>query len=86
VASGDQFIHTAEKKQWLREVFGAAAAEMEGGSVAQVCSVNRVPFAVLRSISDGDGGSMDYQEFAPKAAEQSIRVVLRLLEQNEVTV
>lgn len=85
IASGDQFIHTVEKKQWLGDRFSAAAAEMEGGSVAHVCYVNRVPFAVLRSISDGDGGSMDYNEFAPKAAKQSIDVVLRFLEQNEVT-
>ena len=35
-----------------------------------------MPFAILRSISDGDGGETDYQTFAEKAAHQSIEVVL----------
>ena len=75
IASGDQFIHTPEKKQYLSEQFGAIAAEMEGGSVGQVCFVNGVPFAVLRTISDGDGGTMDYNTFAALAARNSIQVV-----------
>ena len=75
IASGDQFIHTPEKKQYLSEQFGAIAAEMEGGSVGQVCFVNGVPFAVLRTISDGDGGTMDYNTFATLAARNSIQVV-----------
>ena len=79
VASGDQFIHTQEKKDWIRDTFGAVAAEMEGGSIGHVCTVNRVPFAVLRAISDGDGGTMDYNEFAPKAAMQSIDVIMEAL-------
>ena len=79
IASGDQFIHTPEKKQWIRETFGAAAAEMEGASVGQVCFVNQVPFAVLRTISDGEGGSMDYSTFAAQAAQNSIQVVLKFL-------
>ena len=79
VASGDQFIHTPEKKKFIRETFGASAAEMEGGSIGHVCSVNKVPFAVLRTISDGDGAAMDYSVFAPKAAMQSIEVIMEAL-------
>ena len=79
IASGDQFIHLPEKKDWIRETFHAIAAEMEGGSIGHVCTVNKVPFAVLRTISDGDGGSMDYATFAPKAAIQSINVIMETL-------
>lgn len=79
IASGDQFIHTPEKKAWISDTFHAIAAEMEGGSIGHVCTVNNVPFAVLRTISDGDGGSMDYQTFAQKAALQSIDVILEAL-------
>ena len=43
------------------------------------CYVNKVPFAILRSISDGDGGETDYQTFAEKAAHQSIEVVLEFI-------
>jgi adenosylhomocysteine nucleosidase len=79
IASGDQFIATAEKKQWIREHFEAIAAEMEGASIGHVCYVNKVPFAILRSISDSEGGAMDYQTFAEKAAVQSIEVVIAFI-------
>lgn len=76
IATGDLFMHVPEKKAQVRQDFGAIAAEMEGGSIGHVCTVNNVPFAVLRSISDGDGGAVDYQTFAEKAAIVSIEIVL----------
>ena len=63
----------------ILNTFDAIAAEMEGGSIGHVCYVNKVPFAILRSISDGDGGETDYQTFAEKAAHQSIEVVLEFI-------
>lgn len=79
IASGDLFVHTQEKKTWIHDTFHAIAAEMEGGSIGQICAVNQIPFAVLRTISDGDGGSMDYNTFAQKAALQSIQVIKETL-------
>ncbi len=79
IASGDQFIHTQEKKEWIHSTFNAIAAEMEGGSIGHVCYVNHVPFAILRTISDGDGGTMDYTTFAQKAALQSIDVIMETI-------
>jgi adenosylhomocysteine nucleosidase len=52
---------------------------MEGGSIGHVCYINRVPFLILRSISDSEGGAMDYATFAEKAAVQSIEVVIRFI-------
>ena len=82
VASGDQFIADDEKRRDIRETFGAACCEMEGASIGQVCYVNGVPFAVLRAISDGaaDDAKMDYPAFAAKAAEQSIKILKKGLE------
>ena len=79
IATGDLFVHNPETKALIRERFGAIAAEMEGGSIGHVCYVNQVPFLVLRSISDGDGGAIDYQTFAEKAAMVSIDVVLEFI-------
>jgi adenosylhomocysteine nucleosidase len=76
IATGDLFLHKEAQKALLHERFGAIACEMEGGSIGHVCHVNQVPFAILRSISDGEGGSMDYETFAEKAAMQSILVVV----------
>ncbi len=79
VATGDQFIASDERRVWIRNHFGAIAAEMEGGSIGHVCYINKVPFLILRSISDSEGGAMDYQTFAEKAAIQSIEVVVEFI-------
>ena len=52
VASGDQFIADAGRAAAIAQQFGAIAVEMEGAAVAQVCARLRLPFAVLRWISD----------------------------------
>jgi adenosylhomocysteine nucleosidase len=76
IATGDIFMHKETQKALLHTRFGAIACEMEGGAIGHVCHVNAVPFAILRSISDGEGGSMDYETFAEKAAMQAILVVV----------
>lgn len=73
IASGDLFVAEREKKNWIKDTFDAIACEMEGGSVAQICYINGVDFAVLRAISDEEGG--DYAVFARKAAENSARII-----------
>ena len=82
IASGDQFIASREKKDWIVSAFSGIACEMEGASVGQVCYVNKVPFVILRAISDSaDGGACeDYPTFAKNAAETSASVVLALAE------
>ena len=80
IASGDLFVDTPAQRAKIAERFGAIAAEMEGASIGHVCYVNRVPFTIIRSISDAEGSSMDFATFAEKAAEQSIRIVIKGLE------
>jgi adenosylhomocysteine nucleosidase len=81
IASGDQFISTNEQRDRIKSEFGAIAAEMEGASIGHVCTMNTVPFGVLRAISDGanDDSSMDYPTFAKMAAANSIKIILELL-------
>ncbi|MBQ0167381.1 MAG: 5'-methylthioadenosine/adenosylhomocysteine nucleosidase [Treponema sp.] len=52
VASGDVFVNSADKKKKIIELCGAACCEMEGAAVAQVCYLNKVPFAIIRCVSD----------------------------------
>jgi len=52
IATGDQFIESTKKREWLFEQFGASAVEMEGAAVAQVCATFGVPFVIIRSLSD----------------------------------
>ena len=81
IASGDQFVASVERKAFIVEHFKAIACEMEGAAVGQVCYVNKVPFCVLRAISDSADGSshMDYPTFVQMAAEQSVALLRRFM-------
>lgn len=73
VASGDLFVAKAEDKARIKALFDAAACEMEGAAIGQVAYTNGVPFAVLRTVSDG-GDGMEFSEFAPLAAKASVAI------------
>ena len=82
IVSGDQFIASVEKIQWLEKEFKALSCEMEGASIAHTCYVNNVPFVVIRSISDNanNGAHMDYEKFTPIAVKNSTKILKRMLE------
>ena len=82
IASGDQFVATSEVKDRITADFGASACEMEGAAIGQVCFVNRVPYGILRAISDGgdEQAFADYPAFLAAAAETATNVMLRFVE------
>ena len=82
VVSGDQFVSSKEVKERIVKTFDAFCTEMEGAAIAHAAWLNKVPFVVLRAISDkaDDSASMDYYVFERNAAEASVRLVERLLE------
>lgn len=77
VVSGDQFIGTHEVKNYLRDNFNGDCAEMEGASIAHTAYLNKIPYVVIRAISDkAEGGlQMYYPTFEAKAAENSIKLI-----------
>ena len=78
VATGDQFVASRERGRRIVETFGAVTAEMESGAVAQVAFVNRLPYAVIRVISDeADGRSPDdFSNFVSHSAQKSSKILL----------
>lgn len=82
VASGDEFIHHRERLADLRlRLPGLLAVEMEGAAVAQVCFEFGVPFAVVRTISDGanEDAPVDFLEFIERVASHyAFGIVKRL--------
>ena len=82
VCTGDTFIQDEDRRNEIREVLEGDCVEMEGAAVGQVCTLNDVPFLLVRAISDrADGSSdIDFQEFLHEAAQSSARIVLHLLE------
>ena len=82
VASGDCFVADNDKKKEISETFNAVACEMEGAAIAQVCYVNKIPFCVLRTISDGaNGEEMSYERFRVVAAEKAAKVIINTLKE-----
>ena len=82
VASGDQFISDKEKKKKLWTTFGAYCTEMEGAAIAHACWLNKIPFVIIRSISDNadNEADMKYEEFVEIAAKNSGEIVYKLLQ------
>lgn len=82
VASGDCFVADSGKKKEISETFNAVACEMEGAAIAQVCYVNKIPFCVLRTISDGaTGEEMSYERFRVVAAEKAAKVIIKIIKE-----
>ena len=83
VVSGDQFICSKEKKQWLKEYFNAQCTEMEGAAIAQAAYLNGVPFLIIRAISDkaDDTADMAYEEFEHKAIGYTVKLMCGLMKE-----
>jgi len=82
IATGDQFVANPERKDWIGDTFKADALEMEGASVAVVCSSLEVPFFILRAISDSadmDAG-FNFEEFLESSAKISADFILSMVE------
>lgn len=83
IASGAQFFSSAAQLESLRRrVPSAAAVEMEGAAVAQVCYEHGVPFSVVRVISDSadESAPLDFPRFVAEiASHYSLGIVRRLL-------
>ena len=77
VVTGDQFIAGREIKEEIASWTGGSCTEMEGAAIAQAAYLNKVPFVIIRAISDkaDDSASMDYPEFEKQAIEHSVRLV-----------
>jgi len=85
IATGDQFIHSTERKDFIESTFKADALEMEGASVAVVCDALNVPFFVLRAISDTadmDAG-FDFDVFLKSSAVISANYLIKIVDKLE---
>ncbi|MBO4940776.1 MAG: 5'-methylthioadenosine/adenosylhomocysteine nucleosidase [Clostridia bacterium] len=78
IVSGDQFINSSEKKNYLIDTFGAFACEMEAAAIGHAAYKNGIPFCILRSISDNADGSshISYTDFVGMAAENLKKIML----------
>jgi len=83
IASGDQFVHSKERKEWIKKTFNAIAIEMEGGAVGCVAWTLSVPFFMLRAISDTaeEGAGVDFDEFLEESSKVSAEFLIKMLKE-----
>lgn len=81
ILSGDQFIASREKVKFLHDELQGSCTEMEGAAVGQVCSMNEIPFVIIRSMSDQADGSADvnFLEFTKLASKNSYEIVNEMI-------
>ncbi len=73
IASGDQFISTDQQSKEIKKGLPSIkCVEMEGAAVAQVCFEYKIPFSIIRTISDNANGDapIDFPQFAQSVASK----------------
>ena len=81
IATGDMFVSHVHQRETIAYEFGALCCEMEGAAVGHVCYMNKIPFAIVRAISDdlkfhkGD----NFEEFKQLAADKSIKAMKKFI-------
>lgn len=81
IASGDIFCTAVEMKDKIYAKFNADCVEMEGAAIAQVCYLDKIPFIIIRSISDSPNGknAIVFDEFVKLAAKRCADILLEFL-------
>jgi adenosylhomocysteine nucleosidase len=82
IVTGDQFIASTRKGEWLDKVFGALATEMEGAAVAQVAYIHDIPWVIIRTNSDNadDAAGDITEDLFQYTAETSAKLVVKMVE------
>ena len=82
ICTGDQFIYSKSQKDLITKNFGGDCCEMESGAIAQVCYLNKIPFVIIRAISDKADSheTIDFHEFEEVTARLSAQIVKLMLE------
>ena len=81
VVSGDQFISGAEIKAQIKSMYNPVCCEMEGAAIAHTCHLNKIPFVIIRAISDNadDEGDINYEAFFRESAVAAARIIKNMI-------
>ena len=86
VATGDKFINNKKEfEEITKNVKDLLVVEMEGASVAQVAKQEKIPFQIIRVVSDeaNESSSQDFNEFILKYNSYSSKLLSALIENIE---
>ncbi len=77
IATGDIFVQEVNMKNKIKTKFDACCVEMESAAVAQVCTLDKVPFIIIRAISDKPNGNneIDFETYLEMACKRYAKFV-----------
>ena len=81
IATADLFCSDKKLAEEIRKNYNAECVEMEGAAIAQVCQLDKIPFVVIRGISDSPNGNngIDYFQYCSIAAKQAAELLDKIL-------
>lgn len=83
ICTGDKFISTPEEIAFIKNKFpDVKAVDMESAAIGQTCCLNKIPFAVIRVVSDtpGEGENISqYKDFWQKAPEKTFHCIKTII-------
>lgn len=82
IASGDQFIGSNQLKEKIKSLCNPACVEMEGAAIGHVAFVNKIPFVVIRCMSDmaDDNGETTARFNEKEGANISAHIVCTMVQ------
>ena len=87
IVSGDSFVSNIERKNEICDNFaGVMALDMESAAIAQVCTHLKIPFLVIRSISDkaSDSANSSFEDNIKIASQNATNFLLNNIINNHV--
>ena len=81
IGTADFFCASPKKALQIREEFDVLCVEMEGAAIAQVATLDNIPFLVIRAISDTPNGNnrIDFDNFKNIVSKRGAEILEKLL-------
>lgn len=81
IATGDQFVSERAVKERIKAICDPACVEMEGCGIAHACYLDKVPFVIVRCMSDkaDDGEEATYKFNEERCAKMSAELVMKTI-------
>lgn len=81
VVSGDQFIGDSALKEKIKSSYNPVCCEMEGAAIAHACHINKIPYVIIRAISDNADadGDINYEAFFRESAVVAGRIIKNMV-------
>ena len=83
IVSGDCFVSDSAKVSELQNKYNALCTEMEGAAIAHIAISNKVPFVVIRAISDfaDEEAEMSFETLVQIAADRAANIVSEIIKE-----